>query len=94
MAKATWEGVVLAESAKYEVVEGNIYFPPEALKREYVKESATQTVCGWKGTANYFDVVVNGKTNKDAVWYYPTPKDEAKNIEGYVAFWKGVQTST
>lgn len=94
MAKATWEGVVVAESTKYEVVEGNVYFPPEALNRAYVKDSATKTVCGWKGTASYFDLVVNGKTNKDAVWYYPSTKDAAKNIEGYFAFWKGVQTST
>jgi uncharacterized protein (DUF427 family) len=90
MAKATWNGAVLAETDRYETVEGNVYFPPQALKREHVRESATHTVCSWKGTASYFDVVVDGKVNKDAVWYYPDPKPEAANIKGYFAFWKGV----
>jgi uncharacterized protein (DUF427 family) len=89
--KAMWNGAVLAESSKTEVVEGNHYFPPDALNRAYFTESSAHTVCGWKGTASYFDVVVNGQTNKEAAWYYPTPKDAAKNIAGYVAFWKGVQ---
>jgi uncharacterized protein (DUF427 family) len=90
MAKATWNGAVLAESDRYETVEGNVYFPPEALARERVRESDTHTVCGWKGTASYYDVVVDGKVNKDAVWYYPDPKPAAANIKGYFAFWKGV----
>ncbi len=90
MAKATWNGTVLAESDKFEMVEGNVYFPPEALKRENVRESATHTVCGWKGTASYYDVVAGGEVNKDAVWYYPDPKPAAANIKGYFAFWKGV----
>jgi uncharacterized protein (DUF427 family) len=90
MAKATWNGAVLAETDRYETVEGNVYFPPQALKREHVRESGTHTVCGWKGTASYFDVVVDGQVNKDAVWYYPDPKPEAANIKGYFAFWKGV----
>jgi uncharacterized protein (DUF427 family) len=90
MAKATWNGAVLAESDRFEVVEGNVYFPPEALRREHVKESATHTVCSWKGTASYYDVVVDGNVNKDAVWYYPDPKPAAANIKGYFAFWKGV----
>jgi uncharacterized protein (DUF427 family) len=89
--KAMWNGAVLAESPNTEVVEGNHYFPPETLKREHFKESALHTVCGWKGTASYFDVVVAGQTNKDAAWYYAEPLPAAKNITGYVAFWKGVQ---
>ncbi len=91
MAKASWNGVVLAESDDVEVVEGNVYFPPTALKRERFADSATHTVCSWKGTASYFDVVVDGQVNKDAAWFYPAPKDAAKNIAGYVAFWRGVQ---
>jgi len=90
MTKAIWNGVVLAESDRCEVVEGNQYFPPDAIKREYVKDSSTHTVCSWKGTASYYDVVVNGQTNKDAAWFYPVPKDAAKQIAGYVAFWHGV----
>jgi uncharacterized protein (DUF427 family) len=90
MPKAIWNDTVLAESDRCEVVEGNQYFPPEAVKRTYLKESATHTTCGWKGVASYYDVVVDGKTNKDAAWYYPEPKDAARNITGYVAFWRGV----
>ena len=90
MARATWNGAVLAESDRCEVVEGNAYFPPDALARQYFRESATHTVCPWKGTASYLDVVVDGKTNADAAWYYPDPKDAARRIEGYVAFWRGV----
>jgi uncharacterized protein (DUF427 family) len=92
--KATWEGQVLAESDSTVVVDNNHYFPPEAIKREFFKESSTHTVCGWKGTASYYDVVVNGKVNKDAAWYYPSTSDRAKKIEGYVAFWKGVQVES
>jgi uncharacterized protein (DUF427 family) len=91
MAKATWNGAVLAESDRFEMVEGNVYFPPETLNRELIRESSTHTVCGWKGTASYYDVVVGGDVNKDAVWYYPDPKQAASNIKGYVAFWKGVK---
>ena len=90
MTRAIWQGAVLAESDRTEVVEGNHYFPPAALRREYFRASATHTVCGWKGTASYYDVVVDGEENKDAAWYYPTPLPAAKNIAGYVAFWKGV----
>ena len=90
MAKAIWKGTVVAESDTFEVVEGNVYFPPSALKREHFTDSSTTTVCGWKGTANYYDVVVGGETNRDAAWVYRTPKDAAKNIEGFVAFWRGV----
>ncbi len=91
MPKAIWNGAVLAASDRCELVEGNVYFPPEALKLEYFQPSSTHTTCGWKGVASYYDVVVDGKTNKDAAWYYPTPKEAAKNIAGYVAFWRGVQ---
>jgi uncharacterized protein (DUF427 family) len=88
--KATWNGAVLAESDATEVVEGNQYFPPDSINSEYFQPSETHTVCGWKGTASYYDIVVNGDTNGDAAWYYPETKPDAKNIEGYVAFWKGV----
>lgn len=91
MAKATWNGTVLAESDETIVVEGNHYFPPSAIKQDFFKPSATHTVCGWKGTASYYTIEVNGQTNPDAAWYYPDPKPEAKSIAGYVAFWKGVQ---
>lgn len=91
MPKATWNGVTIAESDQTEVVEGNHYFPPESLNRDLVRESDTTSVCGWKGTANYYDIEVDGSTNKDAAWYYSDPKPEASNIAGYVAFWKGVQ---
>ena len=88
--KATWNGLVLAESSNTVVVEGNQYFPATSVNMEFFQPSETHTVCGWKGTASYYDVVAGGETNKDAAWYYPEPKDDAKNIEGYVAFWKGV----
>ena len=90
MPKAIWNGAVLAESDATVVVEGNRYFPIESIRREYFTPSATHTVCGWKGTASYFTVVVDGKQNPDAAWYYPEPKESAKQIAGYVAFWKGV----
>jgi len=91
MPKAMWNGAVLAESDRCEVVEGNQYFPPDAVNRTYFKESGTHTVCSWKGTASYYDVIVNGETNKDAAWYYPQPKDAAQQIKGYIAFWHGVE---
>ena len=91
MARATWKGTVIAESDTYEMVEGNVYFPADAIKREHFRDSATHTLCPWKGTASYYDVVVDGATNGDAAWYYPDPKDAAANIRGHVAFWKGVE---
>ena len=91
MAKAIWEGTVLAESSQYVEVEGNQYFPPDAIRSEYFKPSATHTVCPWKGTASYYDVEVGGKRNQDAAWFYPDIKPAAKEIKGYVAFWKGVK---
>ena len=90
MAKATWNGVILAESDQFEMVEGNVYFPPDALDRQYFQESNTHTTCFWKGTASYYTVVVNGQENKDAAWYYPDPKEKAQNIKDHVAFWRGV----
>ncbi|MGG6268434.1 DUF427 domain-containing protein [Leptolyngbya sp. AN03gr2] len=91
MPRAIWNGTVLAESDRTEVVEGNQYFPPDSIKSEYFQDSNTHTTCGWKGVASYYNLVVDGQTNKDAAWYYPTPKDAAKNITGYIAFWKGVK---
>jgi len=91
MAKAIWEGAILAESDQCVEVEGNQYFPADAIKKIYFEPSATHTVCPWKGTASYFNVQVNGQSNRDAAWYYPEPKPEASRIKGYVAFWKGVK---
>ena len=91
--KAVWNGTAVAESNNTVVVEGNHYFPADSINRDYFSPSETHTVCGWKGTASYYDITVNGDTNKDAAWYYPETKADAKNIEGYVAFWKGVEIS-
>lgn len=91
MPRAIWNDVVIAESEAHEVVEGNIYFPPAALKRELFKDSAHTSQCPWKGTARYYTLVVNGQENRDAAWYYPQPKDAARQIEGHVAFWRGVR---
>lgn len=90
MARATWNGAVLAESDRFEMVEGNVYFPPETVNRQYFKESTTHTTCPWKGLASYYTVVVDGQENADAAWYYPQPKDAAKQIGNHVAFWRGV----
>ena len=91
MPKASWKGAELAESDQCEVVEGNYYFPPAAINRQYFKDSDTHTTCPWKGVASYYDVVVDGHVNKDAAWYYPSPKEAAKKIAGYIAFWKDVR---
>ena len=90
MARATWKGTVLAESDRVEIVEGNVYFPPDAVKRDHVRDSGTHTTCPWKGEASYYDVVVNGETKRDEAWYYPAPKRDAANILNHVAFWRGV----
>jgi uncharacterized protein (DUF427 family) len=90
MARATWNGAVLAESDRCELVEGNHYFPPAAVRRECLRPSATHTTCSWKGVASYYDVVVGGETNRDAAWYYPDPKPAAANVKDHVAFWRGV----
>ena len=91
MPKAIWNGTVIAESDQCEVVEGNQYFPPDAVKSEFFQPSDKHTVCGWKGTASYYDVVVDGQVNSAAAWYYPDPKPAASNIKGYIAFWRGVK---
>jgi uncharacterized protein (DUF427 family) len=91
--KAIWNDTVLAESGDTVIVEGNHYFPPESIKNEYFRKSNTHTTCHWKGEASYFDVVVNGKANEDAAWYYPEPSEAAREIKSYVAFWKGVQVT-
>jgi uncharacterized protein (DUF427 family) len=91
--KAVWNGTVLAESEHTEVVEGNHYFPPSAIKREFFKTSETHSTCPWKGVASYYTLEVNGQRNPDAAWFYPQVKEAAKNIEGYVAFWKGVEVT-
>lgn len=91
MPKAIWNGAVLAESDRCEVVESNYYFPPESINRQYYKESDKHTTCPWKGVASYYDIVVEGQVNKDAAWYYPATKEAAQNIKGYTAFWKGVK---
>ena len=92
MPRATWNGTVIAEAPAdaVELVEGNVYFPVDAVRQEYLQPSQTHTVCGWKGTASYYDVAVGGQVNRDAAWYYPEPKDAAKQIAGRVAFWNGV----
>lgn len=94
MTKAVWNGQVIAESDRCEVVEGNSYFPPDTVKHEFLQASDTHTTCGWKGIASYHHVTVGGRVNKDAAWYYPDPKPAAKNIAGYVAFWKGVEVES
>ena len=91
--RAVWNGVTIAESDDTVVVEGNHYFPREALVAEYFVESSTTTRCGWKGTANYYTVVVDGQRNEDAAWYYAKTKPAAAEIEGRVAFWRGVHVS-
>ncbi len=89
--KAIWNDAVLAESDDTIVIDGNHYFPPSSVNKEYFTESNTHTVCPWKGTASYYTIEVDDKDNKDAAWYYPEAKDMAKKFENYVAFWKGVQ---
>ena len=94
MAKATWNGTVIAESSETINIEGNQYFPLESVNKEFLQKSSTHTVCPWKGTASYYNIVVDGQTNSDAAWFYPEPKELAKNIKDYVAFWKGIVVTT
>ena len=93
MAKATWNGVVVAESDDTVVVEGNHYFPAASLNRDVIRESDYSTVCPWKGTASYYSIEVDGERNPDAVWYYPQPKPEAEMVRDRVAFWRGVEVT-
>ena len=94
MPQAIWNGAVLAESDQTRVVEGNHYFPRDAIKAEYLQPSETHTICPWKGLASYYDVVVDGKVNRDAAWFYPEPKQAAQEIQDYIAFWHGVQVKS
>ncbi|OFZ99340.1 MAG: hypothetical protein A3H35_07050 [Betaproteobacteria bacterium RIFCSPLOWO2_02_FULL_62_17] len=90
MPKAIWNGAVIAQSDKFETVEGNVYFPAGSANQAVLKPSETHTTCSWKGVASYYDVVVGGKVNKDAAWYYPDPKPAAAQIKDHLAFWRGV----
>ena len=90
MARATWNGTVIAESDDIVVVEGNLYFPADSVNSAVLRESSTTSVCPWKGTAKYYSLEVDGEQNPDAAWYYPEPKAEAKEITGRLAFWNGV----
>ena len=90
--KAVWQGEVIAESDSTVVVEGNHYFPPESVRKDFLQSSTTTTVCPWKGTASYYNVVVGEQVNPDAAWYYPSPKTEAENIKDHIAFWRGINT--
>jgi uncharacterized protein (DUF427 family) len=90
MARAIWNGAVIAESATYKKLEGNVYFPPESLHREYFRPSQRTSACPWKGIAHYYDVVVDGQVNAGAAWYYPHPKPAAAHIKDHVGFWHGV----
>ena len=91
--KAIWNGQVVAESDQTINIEGNQYFPTDSVNKAFLTDSETQTVCHWKGTASYYNLEVDGKTNHDAAWYYPNPTSMAENIKGYIAFWRGVQVS-
>lgn len=89
--RATWNGAVLAESSETRVVEGNHYFPPESINREYFQKSSHHSFCPWKGQASYYDIAVDGMVNRNAAWYYPAPSHAARHIRNYVAFWYGVK---
>ncbi len=91
MAKAIWNGVVIAESPKTVLIEGNHYFPRETVNMEYLHDSSSHTICPWKGQASYYSIEVNGQVNKDAAWYYPQPKSAAREITDHIAFWRGVK---
>lgn len=91
MAKAIWNDKIIAESDDTIIVEGNHYFPRDAVNAEFIVDSAKNTVCPWKGVASYYSIVVDGSENRDAAWYYPNPSDAADSIKDYIAFWHGVQ---
>lgn len=94
MAKAMWNGQTLAESETTEMIEGNIYFPEEAVRREFLRPSSTTSSCPWKGQARYYTIVVDGQENQDAAWYYPDPKPAARAAKHRIAFWRGVEVSS
>lgn len=91
--RATWNGSVIAESDRTILVEGNQYFPPDAIDATVLEVSDTKTHCPWKGDASYYEIVVDGNRNADAAWYYPDPLPAAEDVRGYVAFWRGVEVS-
>jgi uncharacterized protein (DUF427 family) len=91
MVKAEWNGVVLAQSDETKIVEGNHYFPPNSVNKDYFKENDRHTVCPWKGVASYYDIEVEGNVNRSAAWYYPEPSAAASQIKNHVAFWNGVK---
>jgi len=91
MVKAVWNGNIIAESDQTIVVEGNHYFPPETVERSFLVESETNSVCPWKGLASYYHIKIGDQVNRDAAWYYPEPKEAAKKIKNYAAFWRGVE---
>jgi len=93
MAKATWNNTVIADSDNYHIVEGNIYFPPETVNRQYFRDSDKHTHCPWKGDASYYDLEVDGKVNPAAAWYYPETMPAAGHIRDHVAFWNGVEVT-
>ena len=90
MAKAIWNGKVIAQSDRYELVENNVYFPRDSVKQEFLQSSDHSSHCPWKGDAHYYTISVNGEENEDAAWYYPAPFEKAANIKDHIAFWKGV----
>jgi uncharacterized protein (DUF427 family) len=91
MAKAIWNGKIVAESEAVQTVEGNLYFPESSVNREYLRPSSTTSTCPWKGQARYYSLMIDGQENQDAAWYYPDPKPAARNIKGHIAFWRGVE---
>jgi uncharacterized protein (DUF427 family) len=91
--RAIWNGAIIAESSDTIVIEGNHYFPPESVRRDYLKASESHTACPWKGEASYYDIEVSGSVNPDAAWYYPNPSAQAERIRGYIAFWRGVEVT-
>ena len=91
MAKAVWNGVVVAESDKTQELDDYVYFPESSVKREYLRPSSTISTCPWKGQARYYSLMIDGQENQDAAFYYPNPKPAARKIKGYIAFWRGVE---
>lgn len=89
--KAMWNGQIIAESEHTEIVDRNHYFPMDSINKEFFKKTSHNTTCPWKGEAAYYNVVVKGKINENAAWYYPNPSEAAKNIKNYVAFWRGIE---
>ena len=91
--KAIWNDKIIAESDQTINIEGNQYFPPDSINKEFFRKNSTQTLCHWKGTASYYDILIEGQINPNAAWFYPEPSALADKIKNYVAFWKGVEVS-